>query len=154
MSTRSAAGARRAAIRRAGRNPLPALMLRQRPSARRDEPRPVSVYFVFTYLLAVGLGCAAVGCIFSGLGSRQPRLVEIGVALGVGSVLEWRLARELRHFSRWGWYGVMVELAAAFAVTVWMILRVGVGAFWGLILVVPWMLHFWQTRHHYDIGDL
>jgi hypothetical protein len=154
MSTRSAARARRAAMQRAGRDPLPALMLRQRAPTRRDEARPASAYSVFTSLVAIALGCGALGCISVGLFSGPPRLVAIGAALGVGAVMQWRLARELRHFSRWGWYGVMMELASAFAASVWALLQVGVLAFWGPMIVVPWILHFWQNRRHYDIGDV
>lgn len=153
MSTRSADRARRAAMRRAGRDPLPALMLRLHAPARRDEARPPSGYSVFTALVAIALACGALGCISAGLFSGPPRLAGIGAALGVGSVMQGRLARELRHYSRWGWYGVMTELASAFAVSLWAILKIGILAWWGPLVVVPWILHFWQNRRHYDIGD-
>jgi hypothetical protein len=154
MSTRSADRARRAAMRRAGRDPLPALMLRQRAPDGLDKAPSASGYSVFVAVLAIGIGCWALGCIYVGVFSGPPRLIGIGAALGVGAVAEWRLARELHHFSRWGWYGVMMELAFAFAVSVWAILRIGILAWWGPLVVVPWMLHFWQNRRHYDIGDV
>jgi len=134
------------------RDPLPALVMGERAEIRREHEWPGSLFFVLSYIAAVGMGAGALGCAGFAMYAGEPRFGGLALGLGVGAAVQWRLAKEVEHFSRWGWYGAMVELAGAAAAKVWGMAHGNVvGGMIGLGIDLAWMRYFWEYRHQFDI---
>lgn len=70
------------------------------------------------------------------------------------AVLQWRVASEVRRFSRWGWYGAMGELGIASVTKIVSIFLVPQAAFVFLFLVginAGLMRYFWKRRAQFDV---
>jgi hypothetical protein len=134
------------------RGSLPAVVVGDRAEVKREHEWPGSLFFVLSYIAAVGLGAGALGCVAFGAFTGQMGMVGTGVALGVGAAVQGRLAKEVEHFSRWGWYGAMVELAAAAVAKLWGMANGNVvGGAIGLAIDLAWMRYFWENRGQFDI---
>jgi hypothetical protein len=133
------------------REPLPALVMGDVgvETARKHE-WPGRLFIALSAAAALGVGVMAiVSAVWGVNGAPSPAL---GVAGGVWTVLQWRLTREVRRFSRWGWYGAMVELGGAAAAKVWAMAQGNVvGGAIGLCIDVLWMKYFWDRRDQFDV---
>lgn len=131
---------------------LPALVVGERADVSREHGWPASIFYVLSYLAAVGLGAGALGCVATGVFTANPKLAGVGLLLALGSAVQWRLATEVEHFSHWGWYGAMVELAAASLAKVWAMAQGNVvGGAIGLAIDLLWMSYFWEHRDQFDV---
>jgi hypothetical protein len=124
------------------------------PAARRHGLR-ATLFIAFIYLMAAISGVAFVAFAYSAASSGD--LVEAGWALGVGvwAVLQWRLADEVRRFSRWGWYGAMAALSVALGTKLFwaFVLRDLAYFFLSLLIVDALLLHyFWTRRDQFDVS--
>ena len=134
------------------RESLPAVVVGERAEVRQEHEWPGSLFFVLSYIAAVGLGAGALGCAVFGLFMGEFWMLGLAPVLGVGAAVQWRLAREVEHFSRWGWYGAMVELAAAAVAKLWGMANGNVvGGAIGLGIDLMWMRYFWENRGQFDI---
>jgi hypothetical protein len=134
------------------REPLPALVMGERAEIKREHEWPGSLFFSLSYIVAIGLGAGAVGCAGWGVFQLEPVMLGLAVLLGAGAAVQWRLAREVEHFSRWGWYGAMVELAGAAVAKVWGMAHGNVvGGMIGVGIDLAWMRYFWENRRQFDI---
>jgi hypothetical protein len=130
--------------------PLPEMVVGDAASA---SPRVHGVrgalFIGFSYVMAAGSAFSAI--LFSISGGLAGTNAITGL---VWAVLQWRLATEVRRFSRWGWYGAVTELAAAAAAKVFWVLYLREMAFVFLILLVidAFMLrYFWRRRAQFDV---
>lgn len=131
---------------------LPSLFVGDRAVTTRDHDWPGSLFYTLSYVAAVGLAAGALGCIAFGAFTADPGLAALGLLLGIGGGVQWRLATEVQHFSRWGWYGAMVELVAAAAAKVSSMAEGNVvGGLFGLCIDVAWLAWFWNRREHFDV---
>jgi hypothetical protein len=136
--------------------PLPGLTMGDNAaSAPRRHEWPARLFIGFSYVTA---GAMLIGAVTFGAFSLryglEPRHWVRLVGAGVWGVLQWRLAREVSRFSRWGWYGAMAELSAAVAANVGLGLFVPMLGGRGLVMLavnVAWMRYFWKRRAHYDV---
>jgi hypothetical protein len=122
---------------------------------------PASIFIFLSYLTAVGLGVGAAGAALTGIVALVSAdwpfagfllLATAGLSLGV--VLQYSLAQHVRHFSRWGWYGVMVELACITLAKVNLLLTepdAAAGGMAGIVIVLLWMAYFWKRRADFDV---
>jgi hypothetical protein len=134
------------------RESLPPVVMGERSDVAREHEWPASLFFVLSYIAAVGLGAGALGAVVFGVFSGELWMAGAGLGLGLGAAVQWRLAKEVEHFSRWGWYGAMVELAAAAVAKLWSMANGNVvGGAIGLGIDLMWMRHFWDHRDQYDI---
>jgi hypothetical protein len=134
------------------RESLPPLFVGDRVQTTREHEWPGSLFYILSYVAAVGLGAGAVGCIAFAVFGGQPWMAALALGLGLGSAVQWRLATEVQHFSRWGWYGAMIELAAAAAAKAWSMAEGNVvGGLFGLCIDVAWLAYFWNRREHFDV---
>lgn len=134
------------------RESLPPLFVGDRAEVAREHEWPGSLFYILSFVAAVGLAAGAVGCVGWGVFTAEPGLVAVGLLMGIGAGVQWRLATEVQHFSRWGWYGAMVELAAAAATKVWGMAEGNVvGGLIGLCIDVAWMAYFWERRDEFDV---
>jgi hypothetical protein len=102
-----------------------------------------------SYVMAAGSGFSALLFAISGGVAGTNAIMGL-----VWAVLQWRLATEVRRFSRWGWYGAMAALAAAAAAKVFWVFYLREMAFLFLMLLVidAFMLHyFWTRRGQFDV---
>lgn len=102
-----------------------------------------------SYVMAAGSGFSAILFTISGGVAGTNAIMGL-----VWAVLQWRLATEVRRFSRWGWYGAMAALAAAAAAKVFWVFYLREMAFLFLMLLVidAFMLrYFWTRRAHFDV---
>ena len=88
---------------------------------------PASLFILLANVTALGMVIGAVAIVVIGVSNQDfltPRWMGIAVLLLAGSVLQRKLATNVRHFARWGWYGAMAELAfvtlAATPVPAWL----------------------------------
>jgi hypothetical protein len=118
---------------------------------------PGELFIGSIYLMAFGSALRAlilVITVATGPGVLPPGMWTTGPASCVWAVLQWRLAGEVRRFSRWGWYGAMAELAAAAALKLVLVVMVPAVAPWLLaVLAVEAGLlrYFWKRRAQFDI---
>lgn len=131
---------------------MPALVVGDRPEVERTHQWPANLFIVLSYVAAVGLAVGAVGSAGWAILSGDMDKLGWAVGAGLGAVLQWRLAGEVEHFTRWGWYGAMAELAAAVAAKAWSIAEGNwVGGAIGLVLDLLWMSYFWESRDQFDV---
>lgn len=125
-------------------------------AARRVHDLPGRFFIGFTFLMAVvsALRAVTMGIALT-VGPGMPgELWRYAIASGVWPVLQWRLAGEVRRFSRWGWYGAMAELAAAAALKVFWVMVVPELAPWFLALLAieaGLLRYFWNRRADFGI---
>lgn len=109
-----------------------------------------TLFIGFSYVMAAGSGFSAI--LFAISGGLAGTNVVTGL---VWAVLQWRLATEVRRFSRWGWYGAMAELAGAAAAKLfWMFILRDLGFVFVMLLVIDaFMLrYFWTRREQFDVS--
>jgi len=134
--------------------PLPALMMTDSPDVGpKVHAWPGTFFYGLSYLLAVGIGGASVvGAISAVVQGWDPAFYALPVIGGVWSALQWRLAREVERFTRWGWYGAMGGLGFAAAAKLWALALGQPGAALGGLLVDAFLLrYFWKRRAQFDI---
>jgi hypothetical protein len=133
--------------------PLPSMMMADASTAvRKSHGWPGTLFYGFSYFVAVALGGAALMTGIGVLTDPSPRYLAMTVGGGLWSVLQWRLAREVRHFSRWGWYGAMAEMGIASAAKVWALAQGEiVGGVVGLAFDIYVLRYFWKRRADFDI---
>lgn len=136
--------------------PLPGMVMGDAavPATRRHGLRG-TLFIAFSYMMAAISGVTFVVFAYSAASSGS--LVEAGWALGVGvlAVLQWRLADEVRRFSRWGWYGAIAALAVAVVTKLFwaFALREVAYFFLSLLIVDALLLHyFWTRRDQFDVS--
>lgn len=136
--------------------PLPSMVMGD--AAAPVTPRhgfPGTLFIAFSYMMAVSSGVAFTVSTY--IAASYGVLADAGQALftGVWAVLQWRLAGEVRRFSRWGWYGAMVELGFAVATQLFLafVLR-EVALFFVALLIVDAVLlrYFWTRRAQFDVS--
>lgn len=134
------------------RGSLPPIMVGERAEIEREHEWPGSLFYVLSYVVAIGLGASAVGCAGWGVFQLEPTMLGLAALLGAGAAVQGRLAREVEHFSRWGWYGAMIELAGAAVAKVWGMAHGDVvGGMMGLGIDLLWMRYFWENRRQFDV---
>jgi hypothetical protein len=134
------------------RESLPPIMVGERAEIEREHRWPGSLFYSLSYVVAIGLGAGAVGCAGWGVFQWEPTFLGLAVLLGSGAAVQGRLAREVENFSRWGWYGAMVELAGAAVAKVWGMAHGNVaGGIVGLGIDLLWMRYFWENRRQFDV---
>lgn len=134
------------------RESLPPVMVGDAAEVKREHEWPGSLFFVLSYIAAVGLGAGAVGCAAWAVFTLNPVTAGLALALGAAAAVQGRLAKEVENFSRWGWYGAMVELTAASVAKLWSMAQGNVvGGAIGLGIDLAWMAYFWERRDQYDV---
>jgi hypothetical protein len=128
---------------------------------RPEHGWPGSLFVFLANLAAFGMGLGALG---SGLGiiffllmgdwgpAGLAALAFVGLSLG--SVLQRTLANHVDHFTRWGWYGAMAELALVTFAKVDAIASDPTnfgGPMIGIVLDLLWMRYFWERRADFDV---
>ena len=134
--------------------PLPALVRGDGPVARRPRHGWRGKLFIaISYAFSLWLGYVSVFMSLGGaLDVSEPGALGTAVGAGVWSWLQWRLAREVRRFTRWGWYGAMAELGAATAAKLWLMAQGQPGAgVVGLAFDALLLHYFWKRRAQFDI---
>lgn len=128
---------------------------------RPEHGWPGSLFVFLANLAALGLGLVALGAglgviLFLLMGDWGPAgLAALAcVGLSVGCVLQRTLASNVDHFTRWGWYGAMAELALVTLAKVQAIVTEPtdfVGPMIGIVLDLLWMAYFWERRADFDV---
>lgn len=131
--------------------PLPEMMVGDAAFA---SPRVHGVrgtlFIGFSYVMAAGSGFSAI--LFAVSGGLAGRNMITGA---LWAVLQWRLATEVRRFSRWGWYGAMTELAAAAAAKLfWVFFLSEMALLFVMLLMIDafMMRYFWTRRDQFDVS--
>lgn len=109
-----------------------------------------TLFIGFSYVMAAGSGFSAILFIISGGLAGTNAITGL-----VWAVLQWRLATEVRRFSRWGWYGAMAELAgAAGAKLFWVFFLPEMAFVFVLVLVIDGFMvrYFWTRRAEFDVS--
>jgi hypothetical protein len=134
------------------RDTLPPVTVGERPEVHREHGWPGTLFYRLAYVMAVGMAAGAVGSVGWAAISGSTKPLLWAVAGVVGAVLEWRLAKEVEHFSRWGWIGAMAALGlgAAAKLSTFFSGDFG-GVVFGLVIDVMWMKYFWENREQFDI---
>jgi hypothetical protein len=119
-------------------------------------------WFIFlSNLTAIGMGVGAAGAmlglvfgLFAGDGKMMGITMLAAVGLAIGCVVQSTLAKHVKHFSRWGWWGAMAELTVATLAKV-VALASDPGSFMGpaigLTIDAVWLRYFWERRQDFDI---
>jgi hypothetical protein len=130
----------------------PAMVAGETAEGERKHEWPGNLFVILSYVAAVGLAASAVGSAGWTIISGDLDKAAWAVGAGVWAAVQWRLAGEVEHFSRWGWYGAMAELTCAAAVKVWAMVEGNwIGAAVGLVLDLLWMSYFWERRDQFDV---
>lgn len=134
------------------RGALPPVVVGEKDAVKREHEWPGNLFVILSYVAAVGLAASAVGSIGWAFITGDGGKLAWGAGAAVWAVLQWRLAGEVQHFSRWGWYGAMAELTAASAAKIWTIAEGNVvGGVIGLCIDIAWMSYFWDRRAEFDV---
>jgi hypothetical protein len=136
--------------------PLPSMVMGD--AAERATPRHGirgTLFIAFSYMMAVSSGVAFTVSTY--IAASYGVLADAGQALaaGVWAVLQWRLAGEVRRFSRWGWYGAMAELSVAVvSMLFWAFALRELAYFFLSVLIVDVLLlrYFWTRRAQFDVS--
>jgi hypothetical protein len=119
-------------------------------------------WFIFlSNLTAIGMGIGAAGAMLGlafGLFAGDWKMMGItalaAVGLAIGCVVQSTLAKHVKHFSRWGWWGAMAELVVV-TLTKVVALAADPGSFVGpaigLAIDAVWLRYFWERRKDFDI---
>lgn len=108
-----------------------------------------TLFIGFSYVMAAGSAFSAI--LFSISGGLAGTNAITGL---VWAVLQWRLASEVRRFSRWGWYGATTELAAAAAAKLfWVFFLPEMALVCVVLLVIDafMMRYFWKRSAQFDV---
>jgi hypothetical protein len=139
------------------RAPLPGLVMGDAAAVttrRHDWPGRLFVGLSYLTSVACAIGAVALTC-FAAFGVELAAEVwKPALAAAAFGVLQWRLAREVSRFSRWGWIGAMVELGGAALAKVGMAVLMPVtlpSALVALAVNGAWMRYFWRRRAEFDI---
>lgn len=131
------------------------------PDAAPAHGWPGSLFIFLANLSAFGMGIGAgiavlvgVSMLLGGEWEFAALAAVAAVGLGIGSFVQRTLANHLSHFSRWGWWGAMAELAAVTLTKVAALFTdpssvVGTGI--GIGIDVMWLRYFWERRRDFDI---
>lgn len=84
------------------RQALPSVVIGEAAEVERTHEWPGTMFVILSYVAAVALAAGAVGSAGWSLLSGEPNLGFWAVGAGAGSVLQWRLAKVVENFSRWG----------------------------------------------------
>jgi hypothetical protein len=121
---------------------------------------PASIFILLSNLAAFGLGfgaiVAAAGAPFAFFrGDGDAGMIALlAVVLGLGFVVQRALAQNVKHFTRWGWYGAMAELAFVTLSKVNVLLtdpESSGAAVVGIVIDLLWMRYFWERRGDFDV---
>jgi hypothetical protein len=117
---------------------------------------PGSLFILLANVTALGMVIGAVAIVVIGVSNQDfmtPKWIGIAALLLAGSVLQRRLAANVQHFARWGWYGAMAELAFVTLAKVNVLLTDadGITALFGIAIDLLWMRYFWQHRADFDV---
>jgi hypothetical protein len=141
------------------RAPLPGLVMGDAAvGARRRHGWPGKLFIGMSSVTALGVGggVLALGLFLAGQ-SRGASIYfpwQRMLLAAAWCVLQWRLAREVRRFSRWGWYGAMAELGAATLAKLGLALFAPFAVPWTLPVMaanLAWMRYFWKRRADFDV---
>lgn len=136
--------------------PLPGMVLGDgalRTPRRHGWPARMFIGMSYVTALGVGAGLVGIGFFLAGNG-RDMNLLQWAwprmLLGGAWALMQWRLATEVRRFSRWGWYGAMAELGIA------TIVKLGFAAAGPVTLPmlafnIVCMRYFWKRRAEFDI---
>lgn len=137
--------------------PLAGLVMGDRAvSAPRRHGLRGQLFIAGSYVMAASSAFASVAFAFSatsGMGAGLAVWRQALVAC-LWAVLQWRVAGEVRRFSRWGWYGAMAELGIAAATKAVWVFVFPEPAFVFLALLAidaAWLRYFWNRRAQFDI---
>ncbi len=139
----------------AGWKPLPAIFVGESAvavAAPAVHAWPGKLFVALSRMIAAGLGIFACVAIPSGLFMLEPMTVALGVGTGVWCLVQRRLTTGVRHFTRWGWYGAMMEVGVVTAGKLWALATgsaSGIGI--SLLLDVVWLRYFWRRRAEFDV---
>jgi len=138
------------------RGPLPALVMgdgAMRVPRRHEWPGRLFITLSYLTAAAMALGVVTFGAFALEYGLEPRHWLRVA-GVGVWGVLQWRLAGEVRRFSRWGWYGAMTELGAAVAANLGLAMFVPIIGGRGLVMLalnVACMRYFWRRRADFDV---
>lgn len=91
----------RATFRAPPERPLPALVMEDAAVPERQaHGLRGTLFYGFSYFAAAALGVGAVMLGITGLVNLQPVFLALGAGAGLWAALQWRLAREVHHFTR------------------------------------------------------
>lgn len=131
------------------------------PEGAPEHNWPASLFIFLTRLTAFGLGLGAVGAVIgtvvmliSGEWGTAGLMALAALGLALGCVVQGTLARSVKNFTRWGWYGAMAELVFLTLSKVNVIVTepsAMVGALFGIALDLLWMNYFWERRADFDV---
>lgn len=141
------------------RAPLPGLVMGDAAAGTgRRHGWPGKLFIGMSYLTALGLGGGVLAMgLFLAEHARGASIYfpwQRLLLAGAWCVLQWRLAGEVRRFSRWGWYGAMAELGAATVTKLGLALFAPFAVPWTLPAVaanLAWMRYFWKRRADFDV---
>jgi hypothetical protein len=117
---------------------------------------PATLFILLANVTALGMVVGAVAIVGIGVWKPDfmtPKWIGIAALLLAGSVLQRRLATNVQHFARWGWYGAMAELAFVTLAKVNVLLTDADGgtALVGIVIDLLWMRYFWRHRADFDV---
>jgi hypothetical protein len=138
--------------------PLPGLVMGDAAAVAtsRTHEWPGRLFVGLSYVTSVGCVIAVVtlSC-FAAFGfERVGEFWRPIAAAAVWGVLQWRLAREVSRFSRWGWIGAMAELGGAALAKVALAVTMPItipSALVALVVNGAWMRYFWRRRRDFDV---
>lgn len=137
----------------AGWRPLPAIFVGESAvAAPAEHAWPGKLFVILSWMIAAGLAIFAFVAIPSGLFMLEPMTVALGVGTGVWCLVQRQLTKGVQHFTRWGWYGAMMEVGAVTAAKLWALATgsaSGIGI--SLLLDVVWLRYFWRRRAEFDV---
>ena len=124
-----------------------------------DWPASLFIFLANFSAYGLGMGAAVFGTVLVltllGTETVPPWFAALAMAgMGIGSYVQRTLADHVSHFSRWGWWGAMAQLAAVLLTQVAALVAdpssiVGTGI--GIVIVVLWLQYFWAQRADFDI---
>jgi hypothetical protein len=135
------------------REPLPAIFVGESVVAGPTAHEwPGKLFVGLSWLIAGGLGILACVTMSRGVLSLEPQTFGLGVAVGVWCLVQRRLTSGVRQFTRWGWYGAMMEVGAVTAAKLGALaMGTASGVGLGLILDIVWLHYFWRRRADFGV---
>lgn len=134
--------------------PLPSMVMADAAAAGpKRHAWPGTLFYGASYLMAAGLAVVSVLGVVSALDQGwELRFYALPVIGAAWSAAQWRLAREVRRFTRWGWYGAVAETGASILANVWGMAQGEVGGgLCGAALSALLLRYFWKRRAQFDI---